>query len=198
MRIALGSERMAGRRDDHVGVRRERLARHVEFVRRTHHDREVGQVGGHLRQQLLAVVHREVDDHTLVPPDELHQQARKEVVAGADHRDVQLAARDALELRHRAFGQLELLDDPAADVEQFGAGRRQVDLLAELLEERKAGVVLELLDLGGDGRLRQVQLFGRARETQVPRDGFEDLQLAQRGVLHFNSNCTVRDELPVV
>src|SRR4029079_18131680 len=78
----------------------------------------------------------------------------------------------------------ELLDDGAADREQLGAGRRQVDLLAELLEQHVARMFLELADLGRDGRLRQVELLGRAREAQEPRDRREDLQLAQGRVLH--------------
>ena len=63
------------------------------------------------------------------------------------------------------------------------ARRRQVDLLAQLLEQGQARVFLEL-DLRRHGRLRQVQLFGGARKAQVARHGFEHLQLAQRGVVH--------------
>jgi hypothetical protein len=50
-------------------------------------------------------------------------------------------------LRHGVIGGLELLDDRAHDADQVGAGGGQVRLLADLLEERDAGVLFELLDL---------------------------------------------------
>ena len=70
------------------------------------------------------------------------------------------------------------------DAEQVGAGGGEMGLLAELLEQGDAGVLLELPDLARDRRLRQVQLFGGAREAQVPGDRREHLELAQRRVLH--------------
>src|SRR5206468_201286 len=83
-------------------------------------------------EQPFAVVHGEVQRHALVPADELDQQPRQEVVAGADRRDVEPAARDALVLRHRVLGDLELLDDRADDAEQVGTGRGEVGLRGEL------------------------------------------------------------------
>jgi hypothetical protein len=53
---------MAGRRDDHVGMRRERLVHRVLALGRPHHDREVGLVLGELAQQVLAIVDGEVED----------------------------------------------------------------------------------------------------------------------------------------
>ena len=50
-----------GARDDHVRVRRERLAHRVGVVGRAHHDRQVGEVVRELAQQRLAVVHGEVE-----------------------------------------------------------------------------------------------------------------------------------------
>ena len=115
---------------------------------------------------------------------ELHQQPRKEVIAGADHRHVQAPARHALELRHGLLGLLELLDDLAAALEHLRAGRREVDLLAELLEQRQPGVLLQLADLGGDGWLGEVEFLGGARIAAVARDRLEDLELAQGGISH--------------
>ena len=82
------------------------------------------------------------------------------------------------------LGDLELLDDRAHDAEQVGAGGGEVGLLAELLEESDARVLFELLDLARDRRLRQMELFGGAREAQVSCDRREHLELAQRRVLH--------------
>ena len=84
----------------------------------------------------------------------------------------------------RFFRFAELLDDRAAVHQELGAGRREMDALAQSLEQRESRVPLELPYLCGHRRLRQVQLFGGAREAEVARDGLEDAQLAQRGVLH--------------
>ena len=79
---------------------------------------------------------------------------------------------------------LELLDDDPAGVQHLHPRGREVDFLAELLEQRQAGVVFQLLDLDGHRRLRQVQLFGGPRKAQVAGHGLEHLELAQRRVLH--------------
>ena len=158
----LTDQRMAGRGDDHIGMGREGLADHLAIVRRAHHDRQIGQIGRQMLEQALAVVDGEIEHDAIVAADELDQQARKEIIAGADHRDIELAARDALELGHRGFGDLELANDRAADVEQLGAGLGQVDLLAELFEQGQAGMVLELAHLGRYRRLGQMQLLGGA------------------------------------
>jgi CelD/BcsL family acetyltransferase involved in cellulose biosynthesis len=43
----------------------------------------------------------------------------------------------------------------------------QVDLLADLFGQRNSGLLLELANLHGDSRLRQVQLISRARKAEV-------------------------------
>jgi len=159
------------------------------MLRRTHHDREVGLVGGELMQQFLAVVHGQVEHHTRIAARELGQQPGKEVIACADHCDIQLAPGDALQLTHRFIHFVELLDDRAAVVKHFGAGRRQVDFLAELFEERQPCMLLELTHLSGNGRLRQMQFLGCTRETQVARHRLEDLQLPQCRVSHRHGRC---------
>ena len=108
---------------------------------------------------------------------EFGEQAREEIIAGADHRHVQRSAGNSLEPRHRVVGFAELLEDRAAVMKHFVAGRRQIDLLAELLEKRQSRVLLQLLDLRGDGRLGEVELFRGARKAEAARDGFEDFQL---------------------
>ena len=61
----------------------------VGVVGRADHDREVGQVVGELAQQGFAIVDREVERHARMLLGECGQQAREEIVAGADHRDVE-------------------------------------------------------------------------------------------------------------
>ena len=123
---------------------------------------------------------------------ELRQQAREEVRARADHRDIEPAPRNAAEAVHRLRGLAELLDDGAAVLQHLLAGLGQIDLAPELLEKPLPGVRLELLHLRGHRRLREVQLLRRAREAQVPRHALEDFQLAQCGVPHITpSLCYV-------
>ena len=111
-------------------------------------------------------------------------QLRKEIVAGTDHRHVQLAASDSLQLRHRIFRLVELLDDGAAEVQQLVARLGEINLLSQLFEQGHADVALERADLGRHGRLGEVQLLGGARKAEAARDRLEDLQLTQCRVLH--------------
>ena len=175
---------MVRRRHDDVGMRRERFVERVHFQRRAHHHGDVGQVVGQLTQKLFAVVHGQVQFHAGIAAREFNQQAREKVVAGADHGDVQFAAGNAFELRQRFLGFLELLDDGAAVVQQFGAARREEDFLAELLKQGQSDVAFQRLDLDRYRRLGQMQFLGRARVAQMAGDGLENLQLAQGGVLH--------------
>ena len=176
---------MVGRCHKDIGVRRKGLVHRVHAQRRAHHDGQVSQVVSQLVQQLFTVAHTKVQRHARVAPCKLHQQAGKKIIAGTDHSDVQLAAGDALELRHGLLDFLELLDDDPARLKHLHPRRREVDLLAELLEQRKAGMILQLFDLDGHRRLRQVQLFGSPRKAQVPGHGLEHLELTQRRILHF-------------
>ena len=75
--------------------------------------------------------------------------------------------------------------DGLVHISQLGTGGREKDLLAQLLEQRQAGVVLELANLRRHAGLGEVQLFRRTRVAEQPGHGFEDVQLAQRGVFHL-------------
>jgi hypothetical protein len=119
-----------------------------------------------------------------VAPRELHQQAREEVVAGADHRHVQPPAGDALVLGHRLFGLLELLDDLAAGLQHLRARGREVDLLSELLEKAAARHGPRACAPASTRPLREVQLLRGARKAAVAGDRFEHLELAKGGMAH--------------
>ncbi len=95
---------MVRRGHDDIGVGRERLGDGVHALGRAHHDGEVGQVAGQLVQQFLTIVHREIERHAIMPIHEFGQQAGKEIIAGADHRHVEPASGNTLELRHRVLG----------------------------------------------------------------------------------------------
>ena len=63
-------------------------------------------------------------------------------------------------------------------------GFGEMDLLATALEQRDAGMLLELLDLQRHRRLREVQLLRRAGKAQVAGGRGEDLQLPNRDTAH--------------
>ena len=105
-------------------------------------------------QQFGAVVNRQIENHAAMATRELSEQRREKIVAGADHRYVQLAARDPPQLLHRLLAIAELLDDRPAEAEHFETGWRQISLASELLEQRQTRVRFKLLDLRRYGRLR--------------------------------------------
>src|SRR3979490_390443 len=120
----------------------------------------------------------------VMPGAEGRQHPRKEVVPGADDRDVEATAGHPLELRQRVFGFPEALGNGAGTLQHLLAGGREEGLATDAFEQRQADVGRELLDLRRDRRLRQVQLFGGAREVHVPGCRREHPQLPQRHVLH--------------
>jgi uncharacterized membrane protein YfcA len=103
----------------------------------------------------------------------------------------ELAAGNALELRHGLLHLLELLDDDPAGVKHLYARWREVNFFAELLKQRKARMVFQFVDLDGHRGLCQVQLLSGPRKTQVAGDGLEHLELPQRRILHNNPLETI-------
>jgi hypothetical protein len=55
----------------------------------------------------------------------------------------------------------------------------QCELAGNALEQRQPDSFLQLPDLHGDRRLRQVQFLGGARKARIPAGDHEDLQLSQ-------------------
>jgi hypothetical protein len=87
-------------------------------------------------------------------------------------------------VRHRLFDVLELQRDRLAEFQHLLAGGREVDLLAELLEERHASMLFKFSNLGGDRRLGQVQLLRGTGKTEMAGDGFKDFQLPEGRMFH--------------
>ena len=59
------------------------------------------------------------------------------------------------------------------------AGAAQLDPAGGAVEQHRAQVVLQSLDLAADGGLGQVQFFGGGAEAEVPGDGLEAAQAVQ-------------------
>ena len=177
-------KRMTRRRHDHIGMGRERYRDDVHVGGRTDHHREIGEIVGELAQQAVAIVDREVERDPGMLGAEGRQHPRKEVVAGADDRDVELPAGDALEIRERGVRLPHALGDRAGALEHLPAGRRQEGPATDPLEERQARLRRQLLENRRHCRLRQVQLVRGAGEIHVARRGGEHPQLPQGHIAH--------------
>jgi hypothetical protein len=118
---------------------------------------------------------------TCAPP-EFGEQLGREVLRGADHGDVQLAAAGPLQRVDRLVRLAQQLLDRPRIARDLAAGGRELEATPDVLEERQSHLVLELPQLERHGGLRQVHLGGRAPEMQVARGTLEDLELTQRHV----------------
>ena len=119
----------------------------------------------HLRRgdvQLADQVGQQVRRHRV---DDAEPQRAGELVAPAD--------RDLADARRLLEHLLRLLDDPLAD-------RRDRDLALAALEQRRAELLLELLDRDRQRRLADEALARRAAEAALLRDRDDVAQLVQR------------------
>ena len=169
---------MRWRSDHHQRIFHEGFGAHVRALRRLAHDGEVGDVLGELLDDGIAVGDGQADLYLGMCLDEFRQQLRHEIVGGADHGDVQVAALQPFHFVEHRFHFLHQLQHRARIVQQFVAGRREMQLFAGLLEQRQAHRTLRLLDLHRNGGLRQIQFRRRARMIKMAGYAFEDLQLA--------------------
>lgn len=63
-----------------------------------------------------------------------------------------------------------------------GAMSLRLDHAGTTIEQAYSQSLPPLADLHGQGRLGEVQMFGRPREAAEPRDGDEGLKLPQVGI----------------
>ena len=94
--------------------------------------------------------------------------------AGGDQRVVhqpQLGLESRRDLAHARFEVPGRHQQPAPFLEHLLPGRRERDAWAVAREQGKAQLFLEFADRIRDGGWHLVQLFGRAREGAVPRNG---------------------------
>jgi len=167
-------------RDEHVGMRREGLGHQGELARRAPHDREVDLVASQVTQQAAAVAGQEAQLDLGMIEAEPGEQARHEVLRGADHADGDAAAAQALEVVHRLLGIVHLAQHARGVLVEAQARLGQLQALADAVEQRQFQRQLELLDLHRDRRLAQVQFLARAHEAALARHRAEDLQLPER------------------
>jgi hypothetical protein len=104
---------------------------------------------------------------------------QRDHVVGRVGPDAQLAAGQAAGGREQPFGLGLEGVEPARDVEQPAAQPGQLDAPPAPLEQLHAVALLQRLDLAREGRLRDVQRFGRPGVAARRRDGVEGPQLCR-------------------
>ncbi len=182
---------MVWRRNHHQRVLHKGLRLQVHSLGRQAHDHHVHIVLLQVVQQALAIGYIEAHRDRLVTSIEGGEQARGKVIGRARHGDHQLSAAHSLEVLQDVLRFGELLIDRATVGIHLASRLGQKDPLAHLLKENGAQVVLQLLDLHGDGGLREVQLFGRACEAAVPGHRLKDAQLSEGQIQHITINISL-------
>ena len=111
--------------------------------------------------------------------EELSEQARREILRRGHYGDPQFAGFQPSVVVNQHLEPPQRVEDIPRSLVQSLARNGQRNLFTDLFGQRESDIAFQLLDLHGYRGLRQEQFLGRARETQVPRHGFENLQLAQ-------------------
>ena len=106
------------------------------------------------------------------------QQRRQDVLGhGGAGSQAQFTGNGRIPAGRHVFRQRFIfLEDAAGMDQQAHAFRRQGDAAAFPFEQAGVQQAFQLLDMPGDGRLRDEQLLRRAREVQAPRDGLKHFQ----------------------
>ena len=134
----LAGERMVGRRDHHQRVVHEAGGFQVKAFRHLPHDGKVDAVGCQQTQHRFAVGDIEMYRHLGVLAAKVGQDVGGDRAHGGGHRDVELAAIHAAQLRQIGLQVVEPGGNALAGVQHLASGLGQKDFLAELLGQRQA------------------------------------------------------------
>ncbi|CAE6757190.1 hypothetical protein R69658_02992 [Paraburkholderia aspalathi] len=137
----------AGQADIHFFVAHQRV---------DHAGDHVAHMKAHARHGLLHVLH------------EFRQYARRE---SGQARDPHRAARSFAERTRVDQHVFHVMQGLLQERQQFAAGRRECDIAAVAIEQAQPDRLLEAAYLHRQGRLREMQARGRARETAGLRHG---------------------------
>ena len=141
------------------------------------HDRDVGAPGRDLGHGIprLDLVHDDVEVGRL--PGQLGQHGRHDAPhGGGEGGQAQQAGRAAGVPLHARAQPLDLLAEHPPLVDEPAAGRGEHHPAPGPLEQRRADLPLEPLDLLGDRRRREAELGRRAADAAAALDGDEGLQ----------------------
>lgn len=178
-------QRMIGRRDEHHRMLREFDRMRAQLLRRATHHREIDFMRREHPDDVVAVADLEVRLHVRPRRGEFHEQRRNQVFGRRDRADAQRAAEIARQRGDFVTGFAPQMQDLARIARDDLAGRRQLHAASHTLQQGGADRLLEQPHLQRHGRLREVQLFGRARHAAEPRNHVERLQLPERRGLSY-------------
>ena len=171
--------------DDDQGVRQEDPVLEGEVLRRTRHDVEVVQVLAEAFDDAVPVEHLQRDVHARMRGAEGAEEARDEVLRGADQGDAQAPAFDALQRGDLLAEGLPFgMHGPGGGGElppRFG----QVHRPADDLMERQADLLRELPQVHRGGRLGHPGLARGPADAAGGDEGPEDLELTEGDVHRF-------------
>lgn len=168
--------------DDNQRVGQEGLALDVHVIGRDRHDVEIVAVGAQVGDDAVTVLHVQLDIDLRIALAETAEDARHEVLGGADHGDREAPAREAF---HGVDALLEvgpLGHHGAGGAGQRVARRREVQALADHFVERQADGIGQLAQLHRDRGLGDVAGPCGGGDAAVLGHGEEELQLAEAGI----------------
>lgn len=140
---------------------------------------DVHVAGGDAVLDVPRITHGDAGQHTGVLALEVLEDRRQPVAGNRrDAADVELAGEFASEFGDPGVELFRQVEDLLGVGQHELAGAGEADLAVTAFEQPGVEVVLELLDLEGDGGLRHVEVLGRPREGAVLGDGVEYLESA--------------------
>ncbi|ERI52259.1 hypothetical protein N878_19830 [Pseudomonas sp. EGD-AK9] len=164
-------------RDDGVVEKRQKIQRHV--LRHLAHDQQVVAAQAQAAHRQGMVDHREIQADFGILAAKSGEQVGNEVLGAGLHAQVELPLQRALQVRQLHVQALQAAEDVAAGALERLGRLGQVELLADVFEQRLADQLLQLANLQAHRRLGQCHLVGGAAVRAVVAHGTEHLELAQ-------------------
>jgi hypothetical protein len=162
---------MVGPGDDDEYVLEEGVLDNGYAFWRLPHDVEVALVLGQAREQNGAIGDLQARLDFRIAAHEAAEQMRHEILAGTHDVNIQRAGNFATQIVEAGFEVTEPFQYVFRGVKDFLPSHRQVQLLADVLNERHADLPLQALDLDRYGGLCQVHFFCGAGDALLLRDG---------------------------
>jgi hypothetical protein len=135
-----------------------------------------------------AQVHEIEGDSRVFSAEGKHNGGNEVCGGGSDERYAKMAGLAASGLAGASLGFYETVQDVCSVALKDGSGWRESDGAAIAVEELNAEVRLKLLDVGGEGRLREMKDFCGAGEIEPFGDGQKRSEMAK---LHGCSSKSV-------
>ena len=175
--LLLSCQRVVGTGDDDEYVLQEGILDDRHAFRWLTHDVQVALVLREAREQAGTVGDLQPRLDLRIPAHEAAEQVRHEILAGTHDVNVQRTGHFTAQVIEGCFEVAQPLQNILRCLEDLLPGHRQVQFLADVLDERHAHLSLQALDLDGYRWLCEVHLFGGAGHALVLGDGSKKTEL---------------------